>query len=147
MNPDDVAKRLRNAFIAYNRHDIEPYIDMMDPDYMAYDPSSPEPIFRGREAARKVNEGNFKAFPDLNYKILSMVASGDVVAGEAIISGTFKGPFELGGRTIPPSGNHFEFRVALFARFNSRGLLTEGRNYYYDATGLPKLLGLNPQRT
>jgi ketosteroid isomerase-like protein len=142
MNPGDIARRVREAYDAYNRHDLEPYIALMDPDYVAYDPSSPEPVFRGREAARKQNEDNFKAFPDMNFKILSLAASGDVVAGEFVVTGTFKGPLELAGMTIPPSGGHFEFRMAWIARFNSKGLLTEGRNYYYDATGLPKLLGL-----
>jgi predicted ester cyclase len=142
MSPKDVAKRVRDAFEAYNRHDLEPYISMMAPDFVAYDPASAEPVFRGKEAARKQNEENFRTFPDLNFKILSVTASGDVVACESVMSGTFKGPLELGGRTIPPTGQRFEFRMAWFARFNSKGLLTEGRNYYYDATGLPKLLGL-----
>ncbi|HXX72093.1 MAG TPA: nuclear transport factor 2 family protein [Candidatus Acidoferrales bacterium] len=142
MNPEGVAKRVRDAYEAYNRHDIEPYISMMAPDFAAYDPSSPEPVFRGREAARKQNEDNFKAFPDFNFKILSTAASGNIVTAEMLVSGTFKGPLELGGQIIPPSGNRFEFRMVWVARFNSEGLLTEGRNYYYDATGLPRLLGL-----
>jgi predicted ester cyclase len=142
VNPEDVAKRARDAYAAYNRHDLEPYLAMMAPDFVAYDPSSQEPVFKGKEAARKQNEDNLRAFPDLKFKIVSMAASGDMVAAEIIMSGTFKIPLELGGSTIPPTGNRFEFRMAWFARFNSKGLLTEGRNYYYDATGLPKLLGL-----
>jgi ketosteroid isomerase-like protein len=142
MDPRDIVKRTRDAYAAYNRHDIEPYLAMMDPDFVAYDPSSPEPVFRGKEAARKQNEENLRTFPDLNFEILSVGASGDVVSVEFMMTGTFKGPLQLGGHTIPPTGQHFELRMAWFARFNSKGLLSEGRNYYYDATGLPKLLGL-----
>lgn len=138
-NPEDVAKRLRDAFAAYNRHDLEPYLAMMDPDYVAYDPSSPEPIIRGREAARKANEGLFKSFPDLQFRILSIAVSGDVAAGEFVMSGTFKGVLEVFGRPIPPTGRHLELRGATFFRVNSKGLLAEGRNYYDTASMFQQL--------
>lgn len=137
-NPEDVAGKLRDALTALERHDVEPYIAMMAPDFEVQDPTSPEPL-RGREVVRKVNEGFAEAMPDLASKILSTAVGPDVVAVELQVSGTFKGPLKFPQGTIPPTGRHFEFTYAAFYRFNSEGLLTSVRNYGSD---IGKVLGI-----
>ncbi len=127
-------------FAAWNRHDLDAFTAMLDPNYVEHDPGLPKPL-KGREAYRKMVEDAFKAFPDAKFKILNIAAKGGFVAVEYIVAGTFKGPFEVGGRTIPPTGRHFEAKEASFVRVNSKGLVTEKRDYY-DPAGLFQQLGL-----
>jgi predicted ester cyclase len=138
-NPELVVKK---ALAAFNRHDIDSYIAMLDPDY-ASGPNEmlPNPP-KGREAYRKINEANFKAFPDCKFKIINIAAKGGFVASECTFVGTFKGPWELPGRPpIPPTGRHFEVKMAMFARVNSKGLISELRDYE-DPAALLQQLGL-----
>jgi len=138
VNAEDV---IRKALDVYNRHDVNAYIAILDPDYLAYEPLSPEPL-KGRETLRKVNEDLLKAFPDFEFRILNIMTKGGLVAAECVMSGTFKGLFEFAGRTIPPTGRRFETRIVWLVRVNSKGLLAEGRNYYYDQAGFYKQLGM-----
>ena len=141
-DPEAMAKNVMDAFAAYNRHDLEPYLAMLDPDYVALDPTMPEPM-KGRETVRRVNQDLFRSFPDVEFRILAVATGDDTVGVEYVISGTFKGPLEFPGRTpIPPTGQHLEARLASFWRVNSKGLFTEGRNYYYDYLGFLKQLGM-----
>lgn len=133
---EEVARKLQDAFAALNRHDVRPYVAMMAPDFEIHDPDIP---IKGKEAARKLNESLLEVFPDLTSKTLRVAVGGNVVAVEALISGTFKGPLKLPQGTIPPTGRHFEFTYAAFYGFNSDGLLTEVRNYGAD---LRTVLGL-----
>lgn len=121
-------QKLREAVAALNRHDLEPYLAMMDPDFAVHDPLFPEPI-RGKEVIRKINEGVFAALPDIEFEALSMATGGDLVAAEIAMSATFKGPLRLPQGTIPPTGRHLEIRYAAFYRFNSEGLLTDVHQY------------------
>ena len=140
-NPEEIAKKFSEAFAAYNRHDLDVYFSILDPDYEIHDPIAGE--LKGREVMRKVNEELFKTFPDLEFRNVDIAARGNLVAVECMFSGTFKGPFELPGRAaIPPTGRRVEFRFAAFYRLNSKGLASEARNYYYDFAGFLKQLGL-----
>jgi predicted ester cyclase len=113
---------------------------MLDSDYTIYDPSLQEPT-RGREFVRKLNEEFLKAIPDMKFRILNVMAKGDTVAAEAIMYGTFKGPVEFMGRTIPPTGGHVELQLVTIWRVNSKSLLAEARNYSYGMAGLLQQLG------
>ncbi len=140
-NPEEIVKKFSEAFAAYNRHDLDVYFSILDPDYEVHDPVAGE--LKGRETMRKVNEELFKTFPDLEFRDINIAARGNRVAVECMFSGTFKGPFELPGRAaISPTGRRVEFRLAVFYRLNSKGLVSEGRNYYYDFAGFLKQLGL-----
>ncbi len=94
---------------------------------------------KGREAYRKINEANFKAFPDAEMKLLNLATKGGFVAAEVIFAGTFKGPWELPRQTIPPTGRHFEAKMAMFARVNSKGLITMIWDYRDPADFLQQL--------
>jgi len=129
VNPEEIAKKVRAVFAAYNRHDIEPYIAMYDSDVVVYDSLFPE-VVKGREVVRERNEAFQKACPDLELRMLSIAIQGDVMAIEVALAGTFIGPLELSDRTIPPTGRHFEQRSGVFCRFNSTGLCVEVHNYH-----------------
>jgi predicted ester cyclase len=136
MNPEDVE---RKHIAAINRRDFVRAAAMIDPDFTGYDPLLPEPI-KGREAWRKVAEALHRPFPDLKYRILNIAAKDDVVATEGTLAGTFKGPLELSGRTISPTGRRVELRYAMFSRVNSKGLIAERREYF-DPRNLFRQLG------
>ena len=141
MTRTDPKVIVKNALAAFNRHDLDTYIAMLDPNYVSHDPMLPDPP-KGRVAYRKINEDIFKAFPDAKFKVLNIAAKNGFVATELIFAGTFKGPVELGGRTMPPTGRHFEIKMATFAQLSSKGLITELRDYY-DPAVLLQQLGLN----
>jgi steroid delta-isomerase-like uncharacterized protein len=138
VSPEDTLRNFRNAIAAFNRHDLEPYFALLDPNYVSHDPIIPEPM-KGRETVRDLNEGYFKSFPDLEFKILNIAASSDLIAAELMMSGTFKGPIKLPQGTIPPTGRHLELTYAAFYQVNSKGLLAEGRAYYDPANALRQL--------
>ncbi len=138
VSPEEVVKK---AFDAYNSHDAYAYAATLDPDYVGHDPLVPEPI-KGREASRRSSEGLFKAMPDFEFRILNIVASRDIVAVEAMASGTLKGPLEFPGRTMPATGRRFEARLVMLVRVNSKGLIAEIRDYWYDLAGFLQQLGL-----
>ena len=134
-------KKVRGVIEPYNHHDLGPLMAIRDPNFVAYDPLLPEPI-KGKEAERKAHEVNFEAFPDLHLECLSLTVTGDVMAGEYVLTGTFKRPLKLPMGTIPPTGKRAEVRYALFSRLNSKGLVLDQRIYYYDLPGFMKQLGI-----
>lgn len=136
-NPQDVAKKLRDAFAVWDREHLERYLAMLDPGFEVDDPMFPEPV-KGRDAVRKLNEGLLQTFPDMKFRVLSMAASDDVVAAEIKFSFTFNSPLRLAQATIPPTGRHLDITYSAFYRFNSEGLLTSVHNYGLD---LGKALG------
>lgn len=140
MNPEDAVRRTIDA---YNRHDVDAFAAMLDPNFVIYDPRFPEPL--KATALRKMLEGYFRAVPDDKLEILNISAKGDTVAAEVAESGTFKGPLETPRGTIPPTGRHFEFRWALFRRVNSKGLVEEARNYY-DVVSTLRQFGVKPEQ-
>jgi steroid delta-isomerase-like uncharacterized protein len=125
VDPEDVVKKW---CAAWNRHDLDAVVAMLDPNFVQYSPVLPEPV-KGRDAWRKNSEPSFKAFPDAEFRILNIMAKGDTVASEALQTGTFKAPLEFFGRTIPPTGRRAEIRMAVFHRVNSKGLIAEERVY------------------
>ncbi|HYB04518.1 MAG TPA: ester cyclase [Nitrososphaerales archaeon] len=137
VNPEEVVRRYVDA---YNRHDLHTFAALYDPNIVIFDPIFPEPI-KGKEIVQKINEDLFKAFPDLERRILSIMAKGDTVATEEVWAGTFKESIPFSGRIMPPTGRHFESKCAAFLRFNPQGLIAEAQ-WYYDTASFRQQLGL-----
>lgn len=131
---------LRKAFAAYNRHDLDAYIEMLDPDYVEHDSLFPK-AEKGREAYRRIVGDFFKTSPDFRVKILNIAAKDGLVAAEVSSTYTLRA---AGVRTskASPAMRRFKARMAMFARVNSKGLIAELRIYYYDPAGLLRQLGL-----
>ena len=138
INPEDI---VRNAYDALNRRDFEAFAATLDLNSTVDDPVYGS--VRGRDALVKIEKEAFKSVPDVEISIRSMVAEGEMVAFEAVASGTFSAPIEVSGRTLQPTGRRIEFKEAAFFRVDVKGLITEG-HYYYDALGLFKQMGLMP---
>lgn len=133
----EIAKKEGDAI---NRHDADVYAAGYAADAIAYDPQYPE-LLKGREAIRKDIVDFFTAFPDVQSKVLNIVASGKKLAFEVEMSGTHQGPLITPGGTIPATNKHMQMRGGRFMRINSQGKITEC-NRYYDLTGIMQQLGI-----
>lgn len=125
---------------AINRHDADAYAEGYAKDATAFDPQYPEPL-EGREAIRQDIVDFFTAFPDIKSKVLSIVASGNMLAFEVEMSGTHKGPLITPVGNIPASNKYMKTRGCRFMRIDSQGQITEC-NRYYDLAGIMHQLGL-----
>jgi steroid delta-isomerase-like uncharacterized protein len=135
VSAEDVVRKFLDAG---NRHNLDAIAATLDPNYVDYSPMSPP---ANREAELKELEAMFKASSDIEIRILNIAAKDEEVAVEFSYGGTFNGPLELGGQTIPATGRHFELKQASFFRVNSRGLIEESRDYY-DSAALLRQLGV-----
>lgn len=136
----DAENVVRKAFEAYNRHDLNAYFALFDPNVVIHDPFTRAPV-TGSEVSRKLNEALLKACPDIEFRILNLATQGDLVAVEVNGGATFKDPLDFPQGTIPPTGRRFEYSYAAFYRINRKGLIVEVHNYY-DASGLRQQLGI-----
>lgn len=127
---------------AFNDHDADAWADHYASDAVLYDPQYPEPK-RGRAAVRKDIEDFYTAFPDIQFRVVSMVASGDQAAVQGVGAGTQDGPMEGPAGVIPTTNKPVEIAFASFIRFNSPGQIVEERRYY-DMAGMMMQLGLMP---
>lgn len=140
MDTTSVVEIAKKEGDAINRHDADAYASGYTADATAYDPQYPE-LLKGREAIRKDIVDFFTAFPDVQSKVLNIVANGNALAFEVEMSGTHKGPLITPTGTIPATNKHIQMRGGRFMRINSQGQITEC-NRYYDLAGIMQQLGL-----
>lgn len=124
---------------AFSRRDIDGIMALCAPSILHLHPF-PQPV-KGLEAVRKENEAFFRAFPDLQVELGSLITKGEWGAAEFILKGTHKGPLEAPIETIPPTNRSVEMRCAGFWRLDDEGRVVEER-YYFDTASLMKQLGV-----
>jgi steroid delta-isomerase-like uncharacterized protein len=103
MSEQENLRIARQNFAAWNAHDPDEFIKLIDDDFVSESDTVPAPL-RGREAARQSMQMYLKAFPDLRFDIEQMIASGEYVITRWHAAGTHKG--ELMG--IPATGRRGE---------------------------------------
>ena len=108
--------------------------DLVDEDFVGYDPSRPEPV-RGPEGVREVVEMLFSAFPDTQVDLEEIVAEGDRIAMRITASGTHEGEF-MG---IEPTGEEMEVEVMSFQRIEDGKAVEEWQ--IVDTLGMLQQLG------
>jgi steroid delta-isomerase-like uncharacterized protein len=71
---------------------------------------------RGKSAVLEYLAGIYKAFPDLTTEVKRVVAQGDTVALESVVTGTHRGMLEVtpDGRGFPPTGQRISVPTAVF---------------------------------
>ena len=84
-SPRSVLERLQAA---QNQHDLEAFVDCLDPDYQSEQPVHPDRAFQGREHARQNWFAMFSSMPDFRSELLRSVTEGDATWGEWRWSGT-----------------------------------------------------------
>jgi ketosteroid isomerase-like protein len=83
--PQPVMERLQAA---QNQHDLEAFLDCIDPDYQSEQPVHPGSAFRGREQVRKNWSAMFSGVPDFRAELLRSTTEGDTAWSEWHWSGT-----------------------------------------------------------
>jgi ketosteroid isomerase-like protein len=98
-DPLSVIERLQTA---QNQHDLEAFLDCIDPDYQSEQPIHPHSAFRGREQVRKNWSAIFSGVPDFRSEILCTTIEGDTAWTEWHWSGTHAdgSQLEMRGVTI-----------------------------------------------
>ena len=87
---------------ALNQHDLEAFLDRIDPDYQSEQPVHPDRAFSGREQVRKNWSAMFNSTPDFHAELLSSASHGDTGWAEWRWSGTRTDGthFEMQGMTV-----------------------------------------------
>ena len=136
MAPTKPEEIVRKYIDAKDCHDWAALVALLDPDYMSYDPTFPEPV-KGIEPLRKFFEMLEKV--EMKTRIISMMSKGDTVAAELEVTCTLRRSGEIVHNEELPSDHPFVVRFAKFYRVNSKGLLAEEREYSDTATKLHAL--------
>jgi steroid delta-isomerase-like uncharacterized protein len=131
---------VRKLWRLYNKNDRDGVLALLAPDFKAYSSTRPEPADT-ETFATTIGMFN-KAISDIHDEILTLVAEDDYVAAEMVETGTWTGPLEFPGQSVPPTNRSYHIPMVELIRFNSDGLIAEIRNYY-DTASLTQQLGLD----
>jgi steroid delta-isomerase-like uncharacterized protein len=114
----------REHFAAESAHDTERTLKTLADDIL-YHVVAAGAIVRGKEAVSKYYDVWWTAFPDVNIEMKRVVASGEWVIAENVVTATHLGPW-LG---IPPTGKRTVQHLCAVIRCRD-GLMTEETVYY-----------------
>ena len=136
----DLIQKVHDRVAAANAHDAAGMAAFYAADTVLTEAVHPAPV-HGRAGVRKAAEMMFTMLPDLEMRIINILADGDLVAAEVHLTATNTGPFVLpSGQELPPSGNTVRIPVGLFIRFGPDGLIVE-EHRYLDLTAMMRQLG------
>src|SRR5215207_10967342 len=113
--------------------------DVLNPDFVCYDPNSESGEVRGAETIKGEIEYFRNAVPDLTYTVEDQIAEGDKVVTRYMVSGTHQGEF-FG---VPGSGNRIRMSGIMIDRFDEDGKMVEEWPEY-DLLGVMRQLGAVP---
>ena len=131
---------IRKQTEAWNRHDSAAVAAGYTRNAVVLDPAYSEPL-SGSEAIKKDAADFFAAFPDITLRVTKVLAEGDTVAFEAMVSGTHTGPLQMPTGLIPATKKRLEFSAAGFLNLDATGNIREERRYY-DVAGQLTQLGV-----
>jgi steroid delta-isomerase-like uncharacterized protein len=132
-NKEKARRMLEEAF---GQGKVEIVEEILDPDFVCYDPNSESGAVRGAETIKQEIEWFRNAVPDLTYTVEDQVAEGDKVVSRYTATGTHKGEF-FG---VAPSGNRIEMSGIQIDRFDESGKMVEEWPEY-DLLGAMKQMG------
>ena len=96
-SPKLVVERLCDAM---NRHDLDGFLALIDPDYRSDQPLHPQRAFVGKDQVRKNWTKIFEEHADFHAELVSVVAEADTVWSEWHWSGTRTDGTELNSRGV-----------------------------------------------
>jgi steroid delta-isomerase-like uncharacterized protein len=131
--PLDYAAKATEAF---NTRKLDQLALLLAPEFHYQDPMG---AMTGREATLAREQAIFEAFPDVRVEMEPFAATEDRLAMSATLTGTFTGPFVMGGHKIEPNGKPFSFRFAAFFQFDGGYAVRE--QVFYDRAELMQALG------
>ena len=132
------AHRLIEA--AFGQGKLELVEEILDPDFVCYDPNSESGAVRGADTIKQEIEWFRNAIPDLTYTVEDQVAEGDKVVSRYTATGTHQGEF-FG---VAPTGNRIEMSGIQIDRFDENGMMVEEWPEY-DLLGAMRQMGAAPE--
>jgi len=135
MSTQDNLKVARNVFDAWNAHDPERYVKLLDEKHVIESDTIPASM-TGRDSARQFMKIYVSAFPDLRFTIDQMLAEGDFVVTRWTATGTHRG--ELMG--IAPTGRRTVTRGCTVGEIKNGHAVRDW--VYWDTGHLLKQLGV-----
>jgi ketosteroid isomerase-like protein len=87
MSQQENLRISREAFAAWNAHDVDRYAALLDNDYVEETYTRPTPVV-GREAGRAAMQAYLRVVPDLHFDCDIMVASRDHVSSPRNFGGS-----------------------------------------------------------
>jgi steroid delta-isomerase-like uncharacterized protein len=121
---------------AFGRGELEIVDEVLDPDFVCYDPNSESGAVRGADTIKQEIEWFRNAMPDLTYTVEDQVAEGDKVVTRYRATGTHQGEF-FG---VAPTGKSIEMSGIQIDRFDESGKMVEEWPEY-DMLGAMKQMG------
>jgi len=99
----DSRELVRRSFRAIEQPGSEDLAELVDRDFVNWEAVGPVADLRGPEAVTAAVEMLNRAFSQLRYEILALIAERDLVAVRTLMYGVHTGPM----RDLPPTGKPF----------------------------------------
>jgi steroid delta-isomerase-like uncharacterized protein len=137
MSEQDNIKHARQIFDAWNSHDPERYVKLLDEKYVVESDTLPQTL-TGRDASRQFFVVYVTAFPDLHFSIDQILAVGEYVVTRWTATGTHRG--DLMG--LAPTNRHAVTHGCSVSEYQN-GRPRHDR-VYWDSGNLLRQLGALP---
>ena len=137
MSEQDKMKHVREVFDAWNSHDSERYVRLLDEKLVIESDTLPQTLM-GRDAAKQFFLVYVNAFPDLHFQIDQMLAVGEYVITRWTATGTHRG--DLMG--IAPTNRSAVTHGCSIAEYRNGHPVSD--RLYWDSGNLLRQLGVLP---
>jgi steroid delta-isomerase-like uncharacterized protein len=138
MAEENKAKARRLFEEGFSQGNTDVVDEVLNPDFVCYDPNSESGQVRGSETIKAEIEYFRNAVPDLTYTIEEQIAEGDKVVTRYTVSGTHQGEF-FG---VAPTGERIRMTGISIDRFEGGKMVEEWPEY--DLLGVMRQLGAVP---
>jgi steroid delta-isomerase-like uncharacterized protein len=135
----DLERRIKELMQAWTSHDVEKVLSFYTDD-CAYEDVASGKVSHGKEELRAFSKENFTTAPDLKIELKSLIASGDHLAMEWVMSGTQTG--KLGN--LPATGKSFSVRGVSISELKDGNI--QHNIDYCDGASIMRQLGVLPQQ-
>jgi predicted ester cyclase len=134
-------KALRFLEEGFGQGNLEVVDEVLDADFVCYDPNSESGVVRGANTIKEEIEWFRNAVPDLTYTVEDQVAEGDKVVSRYTAKGTHQGEF-FG---VAPTGERIEMSGIQIDRFDEESGKMVEEWPEYDLLGAMKQMGAVPE--
>ena len=141
MSEENKEKARRLIEEAFGQGNLQIVEEVLDPDFVCYDPNSEAGEVRGANNIKQEIEYFRQAVPDLTYTVEDQLAEGDKVVTRYTASGTHQGEF-FG---VAPTGKRIEMSGIQIDRFDEENGKMVEEWPEYDLLGAMKQMGAIPQ--
>ena len=123
-------KMFRDYITSWNTHDLEKIASFFTDDCV-YDNLARGQTYRGKDQLKGWGKACFDAIPDFKLDVTSIIASGDLLASEWVMTGTLTGS----SPDLPATGKSFSVRGSTIIQLKD-GKIQRNADYWDLATFL-----------